>query len=234
MKSTGGGKMGFPLELTQTMHSGQGMDFSSKLTTIEFSKAALDDALFNVPADYKLAGDSQELYGKPDFSAMMNGKAEPADMDMSGMNGGKGNAPGKRPGTVRIGVLTPTVRNGDPISTQELQSYLVSQLTQGKTEAVAVSNEADARAVGCDYLLTSDFSKLKQSTAGKIGGMFGGVTGAPTAGKYDAQLDYSLVALADGKSVLRSKAANKNETEVNQAAQATLAMEAQAVLAAAK
>jgi len=231
-KSTGGGKLGFPLELTQTMRSGQGMNFSSTLTTIEFSKAALDDALFNVPADYKLASNSQDLYGQPDLSAMTTGRAEPADKDM--VNGAKGNPTGKRPGMVRIGVLTPTVRNGDPISTQELQSYLVSQLNQGKTEAVAVSSESDARAVGCDYFLTSDFTKLKQSTAGKIGGVFGGVTGAPTAGKYDAQLDYSLVSLADGRSVVKSKAANKNETEVNQAAHATLSMEAQAVLDAAK
>ena len=238
MKSTGGGKLGFPLELTQTMHSGNNT-FSSTLTTIEFSKAALDDALFNVPADYTLASNSQDLYGKPDFSAMMGGDQGTTDKNAGPAKlGTPPMAPddkgGKKPGTIRIGVLTPTVRNSDPISTPALQSYLVSQLTRGKTEAIAVSSEAEARAVGCDYFLTSDFTKLKQSTAGKIGGMFGGMTGAPTAGKFDAQLDYSLVSLADGKSVVKAKAATKTETEVNQAAQATLSIEAQAVLAAAK
>jgi len=238
-KSTGGGKTGFPLEMTQTMRSGKN-NFSSTLKTIEFSKAALDDALFNVPADYKLASNSQDLYGKPDFAAMAGGQGS-TDMDASPAKLGtppvapddKGGL-GKKPGTIRIGVLVPTVRNGDPISTPELQSYLVTQLTKGKTDAIAVTSEAQARAAGCDYLLTSDFTKLKQSTAGKIGGMFGGMTGAPTAGKFDAQLDYSLVSLADGKSVVKAKAATKTETEVNQAAQSTLAIEAQAVLAAAK
>ena len=164
---------------------------------------------------------------------MMSGQSEP----VSGYGNVNSNpkSTGKRPGTIRIGVLPLTNRAAEPtISPADLQSYLASQLTMGKIEGVAVSSEADARVAGCDYVLTSEISKLKQSTAGKIGGIFGGVTGAPTAGKYDAQVDYKLVSLADGKNALQSKAANKTETDASRAAESVLAVEAQAVIAAAK
>ncbi len=231
-KFTGGGKIGFPLEMTQTIHSGgSDMEFSQTISTIEFSKATLDDALFNVPADYRLAGSPQDLYGRPDFTAVMGGQTDPDDG--AGATRMPANT-GKKPGTIRIGVLPPTNRNGDNISATNMQAYLASQLTQGKVEGIAVANEPAARAAGCDYLLTSDFSKLKQSTAGKIGGMFGRVTGTPTAGVYDAEVNYALVSLADGKKTLQSKSSNKTEPDVDRAAESVLALEAQAVIAVAK
>jgi hypothetical protein len=231
-KFTGGGKMGFPLEMTQTMRSGGSDAFTQTITTVEFSKAVLDDALFNVPADYRLASSSQDLYGRPDFSAMMSGQAAPVEPDYGAANPSMPSK--KKPGIIRIGVLMPTTRNADPVSTSALQSYLASQLDHGKVEGIAVGNEVEARAAVCDYLLTTDISKLKQSAAGKIGGMFGGVTGVPTAGKYDAQVDYALVSLVDGKKTLQSRSANKTETEANRAAESVLTMEAMAVIAAAK
>jgi hypothetical protein len=236
-KSTGGGKLGFPLEMTQTMRSGGQNSFSQTITTVEFSKSALDDGLFNVPADYRLANSPQDLYGQPDMSGMMSGRQDPAnDYGATNPNISRQNANmnGKRPGMVRIGVLMPTNRNGDPVSTSGLQSYLASELRQGKVEGLVVSSESEARAAGCDYLLTSDISKLKQSTAGKVGGIFGKVTGVPTAGVYDAQVEFTLVSLADGRNVLKTKLTNKAETDATRAAEAVLSSEAQAVLAAAK
>lgn len=110
---------------------------------------------------------------------------------------------------------------------------LIEQLSSGNVEAVAVSSEAEARSSSCDYVLSSDFSKLKQSTASKIGGMFGKVTGGdPNAMKnYDVQVDYKLVALTGGKT-LASKASNKSESNVDRAAESVLAMEAQQILSA--
>jgi curli biogenesis system outer membrane secretion channel CsgG len=107
--------------------------------------------------------------------------------------------------------------------------FLIDQLSGGNVRAIAVSSEADARAAGATYILTSDISKLKQS---KAGGLFGAVTGISAAAKFDAQVDYKLVKLADGSMVLSSKAASKSETEANAAAQNILGMEAVAVLGA--
>jgi hypothetical protein len=92
---------------------------------------------------------------------------------------------------------------------------------------VAVSSEAEARSIGAAYLLTSDITKLKQS---KAGGLFGAVTGITAGAKYDAEVSYKLVKLADGSTALTNKASAKSETEANAAAQGILGQEARAVL----
>ena len=103
---------------------------------------------------------------------------------------------------------------------------LVCELVEG----VAVGSESDASAAGCDYILSSDFSKLKQSTAGKIGGMFGKVTNTSVTSNYDAQVDFKLVSLKSGQATLQNKAASKSESNVDKAAEGVLAMEASMII----
>ena len=240
VKSTGGGKLGFALELTTTMKSGDGQDFSTTVHTLELTTATLADALFDIPAGYSAANNSQDLYGRPDMSAMMRGTGNndgdenptKPSQKMPGMN--MGDMPSaKRPGVVRIGVLMPTNNGGDAISTTNMQSFLAQKLTNGNVEGVTVGNEADARAAGCDFILSSDFSKLKQSAAGKIGGMFGKVTNTGVGGNYDAQVDFKLVSLKSGATTLQNKSASKSESNVDRAAEGVLSQEAAAVLASA-
>ncbi len=240
-KSTGTGKLGFALQMTQTIISG-GRDesFSTTLETIEFSKATLDDALFNVPADYKLASSSQDLYGRPDFSAMIKGGGgDDEDMSMPSQTPSsyKVPVPGtKRPGVKRIGVMVPSNRTNESVSTTNLQSFLIQKLMVGNVEAVAVSSEADAKAANCDYILLSEISKLKQSAASKIGGLFGKVTNTDTSGAqtFDTQVDFKLTSMANNQSVLQSKATAKIAGNADTAVQGVLTQEASAVLAAAK
>ncbi|MBS1796876.1 MAG: hypothetical protein JSS81_23825 [Acidobacteria bacterium] len=230
-KTTGGGKLGFALQETRTFASG-GMSFTQTTETLEFSKATLDPALFEIPAGYALTGDANDLYGRPDYAAMAKtaGQTEPGKPTI-GTPIMTTNA--KKPGVIRIGVYAPTNRSGENVSTTNLQTFLIGRLTAGKIEAVAVGTEADARAAQCDYVLSSDFSKLKQSTASKIGGIFGKVTNTDTSAtrNYDAQVDFKLVPLAGGKTI-SDKAANKTEGDVDRAAEAVLALEAQQILGA--
>jgi len=235
-KSTGGGKLGFPLTESRTTTMDGGTSFTSTTETIEFSKAMLEPTLFDIPAGYTLAGNSQGLYGTPDYSAMMNtGDDNSSASSSSSSMGGtqtSSKAPPKANFTgVKIGVVMPTNR-GDSISASALQSFLIERLRSDSVMAIAVASEADAKTMGFDYALTTDITKLKQSTAGKIGGLFGKATGAPTSGTFDAQAEYRLTKISEGKVVLQSKAANKSETEVNAAAQNVLGMEATAVLGA--
>jgi hypothetical protein len=241
MRSTGGGKPGFALSETRTMSMGDaGMSFAISTETLEFSKATLDSALFDIPQGYSLTDNSQNLYGRPDVSAMMKSAGVGDDMDDASKRTAPANNPvgsypsnmsgAKRPGTVRIGVYAPTNRSGDNVSISNLQSFLVQQLSSGNVEAIAIGSEPDARSANCDYVLSSDFSKLKQSTAGKIGGMFGKVTNTSVSGNYDAQVDYKLVSLSNGQTVLTNKAASKSETDVDRAAEGVLSQEAQSVI----
>ena len=237
-KQTGTGKLGFPLQLTQKMNSGDDDEpFTQSIDTIEFSKATLADSLFDVPTTYTLAKSSQDLYGRPDFSKMA-GMSMGDDDDKPKSNSGKPTMPAMpvssapKPGVKRIGVLAPNNPTGENVSTTNLQAYLVQQLTSGSVEAVGVGSEADAKAAGCQYLLSSDFTKLKQSTASKIGGMFGKITNTDTsaARTWDIQIDYLLINITDGKSATKSKAVAKASGEVDRVAETALAAEASAVL----
>jgi len=233
-RNTGGGKIGFPLEQTMTMAGGM----TQTIHTTDFSRAPLDQMLFDVPTSYTAVTDSSQLYGQPDMAAMMRAAQNGGDQS-SGMSSqgsvtiGSGNAPVAFNG-IKVAVLIPTNR-GDNVSTSDLQSYLVDRITGGNVMGVAVSSEAEARSMGATYILWTDISKLKQSTAGKIGGMFGRATGAPTSGgNYDAQADFKLVKLADGSTALSSKSTSKSESDAQRAAEALLGQEATAVLGAAK
>ncbi|HQU86397.1 MAG TPA: hypothetical protein PKY59_24925 [Pyrinomonadaceae bacterium] len=236
-KNSGSGKLGFALQETRTFGNG-GMSFSQTTETLEFSKATLDAALFDVPQGYALASNADDLYGKPDMAAIMRGMGNDDEdsKPVKNMPTSSGMPKPKAAGKIRIGVYLPTNKNGENISTTNLQMFLAQKLTGGKIEAVTISSEADARSANCDYVLTSDFSKLKQSTSSKIGGMFGKVTGTdPNALRnYDVQVDFKLVSLADGKSVLQNKASNKGESDIDRAAESVLSQEATQILAVIK
>lgn len=231
--STGGGKLGFPLSETRTMTM-EGNSFSQSTETIEFSKAVLEPTLFDIPTGYTLAADQQSLYSMPDYASMANdsgnlSSAAPSSAQMP--SGSAGKSPKANFTGPKVGIVIPTNR-GDSVSLSELQSILIQELDGPTLMAVAVSSEADARTMGLEYVLTTDIVKLKQSKAGKIGGLFGSVAGVPTAGSFDAQVEYKLVKISDGKVVLQSKAANKSETDAMLAARKILGMEATAVLGA--
>jgi hypothetical protein len=231
VKSTGSAKLGFPLELKQTMSSAGSQSFTQTIETIEFSKAELDDALFNVPSDYRSTANSQDLYGTPDMSAIIQSAKAAADKD-DDIPVVEERVPAKRPGIKRIGVMLPVNKTSESISHTEMQSYLVAQLTSGSVEGVAVSSEAEARAADCDLILSLDVAKLKQSAASKVGGLFGKVTGADTsaAQSYEAQVDYKLTSIADGRSVLQSKASKKTSGDADEAVRAVLQMTASSAL----
>lgn len=237
-QATGGGKMGFALTETYTMNSDGGMAFTRTTETLEFSKVTLDDALFNIPAGYSEANSTGDLYGRPDLSSMIRGGAGNDDSDNSQTKPTKTSplttilqSNVRRPGVIRIGVFVPTNRSGENVSGANLQSFLIQKLEGGNVEAIGVADEGEARMRGCDYMLASDISKLRQSTAGKIGGLLGKVTNTDTsgAGSFDAQVDYVLTALKDGRQT-KSKAGDKSQSKADRAAEAVLQIEATAVL----
>jgi len=241
-KFSGGGKLGFPLMVTTTMNSGGETGYSQSIETLEFSRETLGDALFAVPSTYTLAASSQELYDRPDISTMIQGSQNRKDDRPQGISQNndvntrmQNQFPQtKRPGVIRIGVLPPTNRSGESVSVANLQKYLSQRLTVGNTEGIAINSEADARAAGCDFTLSSDLSKLKQTTTSKIGGLFGKVTNTSGPKNYDAQVDFKLLSLKTGQSVLQNKAAARIDGDADRAAEGILAQEAIAVLAAAR
>ncbi|MGI8470155.1 MAG: hypothetical protein ACR2N3_17070 [Pyrinomonadaceae bacterium] len=233
-KQTGSGKLGFPLTETRTMSGmgGSDMTFTQTIETLDFSTAALDAGLFDVPKDYTLAKSSEDLYGKPDMSAMMRNMG--GNNNNSSMPTQNTSMPvgAKSAGVTRIGVLAISNSSGQSVSTENLRQSLIGSLTSGNVEAVPVSSDDDAKMKSCDYVLSVDVSKLKQSAANKIGGMFGRATGVPTGAtgdKFEVQIDYKLT-MPDGQVKAQNKAVQKADGSADTATQAVLAQAAPKIL----
>lgn len=194
---SGKGKLGFPLVETTTIIMGDGTNqVQTSVETLEFSTMTLDSMLFTIPPGYQLASNMEDLQDKPDVKEMMKDAIKDAEnQNVVAVNNQK------KPGYLRIGVLAPT--GDDQIQPATLQQHMVSTLTTGKIEAIAVSNEEDARKYNCDYTLNSTFTKIKSAT--KISGILKAIkkTDPNAAANYDIQANLVLKTLSDGS--LRSQ-----------------------------
>lgn len=241
-KTSGSGKLGFPLMETRTMKTGSGENnpgFTQTIETVEFSNANLDAALFDVPKNYTLATSSQDLYDKPDLSRMMSGMNRDNDSSPSTKSAASStvmkSATTKKVGAIRIGVLAPSNKTNENLSAENLRAFLIEKLSSGNVEAVSINSEADAKAMSCDFVLTTDVSKLKQPAISKLGGVFGKVTNTDASAiqKFEAQVDFKLTN-SGGQVILQSKTVQKSEGSAETVTEAALAQQAQQVLSKAK
>jgi hypothetical protein len=148
----------------------------------------------------------------------------------------------KPPGAIRVGVAVINNRaGGPPMSLEGLRSRLVGSISDANVEAIpldsaeAPSADAEAKRKDCDFVLYTDLSALKQSAAGKVGGMFGRVTGVSTPGaeRYESRVDFRLFPVGAASPQLEANAAAKEEG-AEASIGAALEREAKAVVAAAR
>jgi hypothetical protein len=233
-KLVGSARLGYPVEMGDTF----------KVTDI--SSATLDQSLFEIPQGYTQAASMAELMGVPSgMGGMMSGM--PGAQPPASEGGGTGLASAassvspKKPGTMRVGVAAINNRaGGGDVSLDSLRDRLVGAISGQGVEAVPLdaseqmAAEAEAKRKDCDFVLTTDLTALKQSAAGKIGGMFGRAAGIPTGGaeKYESRVDFKLYAVG-GASQLESNATAK-EDGAEASVGTALDKEAKAVAAAAR
>jgi hypothetical protein len=144
----------------------------------------------------------------------------------------------KRAGVVRIGVIPPSNKTEKSAGIDALRAQLIAALTGGNVEAVALEAtspgglEAEAKSKECDFLLYTDIVTLKQSAASKLGGFMSRATGgAGGAEKYEAKVEFSLVAAGGGAPLLEANASAKEDGNPDVALAAAARREAQLVLA---
>ena len=205
-KRTGSGKSGYPLQQTTTMFGEDGRVASTmSLEVVELSQAALDPALFDLPAGYTQARSMQELYSG-NLAAMMNRRDGDDDNSSSATTTPATPAPSaasegatlgaKQPGVVRVGLMRPSAqmqaRDGGVANDQassSVQTTLAEMLRRPGLEVVALDAQTpdaaleEARRKECDYLLLTG---VKQKKGG--GGMFGGL--GNVAGAVTGQVPY--------------------------------------------
>jgi hypothetical protein len=245
-KHVGTGRAGFPLLETTIIYdqNDQPLVTTTKEVT-ELSRQPLDAALFDVPAGYAEAKNSQELNGQPDVNAMMAeamGRNRPAatKSEPQEMPGVVASA-SKKPGTIRIGVVQISNRTDRSVSTESLRERLIGGLDGSNVEAVPLNasspSEADAEAKGkqCDFVLYTDVAALKLSAAKAFGGMLGRATGVGSGsiGKTEAKVEFKLIPVGESSPRLQSSTSGKEEGD-DASAGAAIDAEAKIVREAAK
>ncbi len=190
--------MGFPVTTTTTTITGEGdkqetETRTAEVTGLEITK--LDQALFDVPADYVEARSSMELM--PAFAA--GGSLE--DALFGSTADGTSQAAPKKPGVIRVGVLEPVDKSGRNLNTRMLRQELTGKFSKGGYEALPLSGssaaaiEADARRLECDYILLAEVTELKTSKPGRFGGVLKMASGGgPPKDVHETKVSYKLFA----------------------------------------
>src|SRR4030095_6676672 len=112
----GSARLGTPLIVTTTMYGPDGrVMFLTTQEGIDPSREPLDAALFDIPAGYTEAKDSQEFYGMPSMDSAMS-QANPSSNQTMNTSSIQQSADAKRPGSVRVGVVTFNNKAGKPVS----------------------------------------------------------------------------------------------------------------------
>lgn len=231
-RRSGKGKLGFPLSETRTIITGNATAKTSEtetsIETLELTTEKLDSMLFEIPPGYKEAKSEDELKDKFNMNEMVN-----QYKNMNKDNGEvKTNNEQKKAGMIRIGVYEP--KGDEQLQASELQKYLVTILTDGSIEAVAVVSEEEAKKLNCDYTLASDFLKIKQ--AGKIGGLLKAIKNADpnAASNYNIEAALTLIKLSDGSTRLQPKVEGRFEGRIDDVAKKALDEGSRQVLKALK
>ena len=227
-RRTGNAKTGYPLIETMTMYGENNQPmFSTTKEVVELTREPLDIALFDVPAGYTQATTQQEMFAIPSATDMMAGRQQETTNASPASTAGA-----KQPGVLRVGVVQINNKAGKSISPEALRQRLIGQIQGAGIDAVPLNGmstaeiEAEAKAKQCDYVLYSDLTALK---TGKIGGLFGRVSGIDV-GKTEAKVEFKLFAVGETSPRLQMSATAKVEGEEASAGTA-IDSEAKAVIA---
>ncbi len=199
-KTVGNAKRGYPVYEKMTMFDQSGKETTSMITeVIELSQATLDQALFEIPEDYREVKDMSQMYAATSMnsnSTSMSSMSSNSSMTTSGTSTTSGTISAiqnqtqansstelgaKQPGTIRIGLANVKVGAvGDGITSADLaaaiQNTLGEYLKGTKIELVPLSAklssaiENEAKQKECDYVLYTNVSHKK---GGGGGGLFG-------------------------------------------------------------
>ena len=191
-KGGGTAQPGFLLEGTMKTYGQDGQVQMTQTTeTLELSRAPLDQALFEIPSSYREVTSSQDLYAI----------SMPTASDMGRRNDGRTNpmpsVPDRTPVAEKSVAVNISFASGGSANQAQIEDFVRGRLAARGLHMVSA---------GGDYTLSLQFRQIKESTAGKVGGIFGRVTGIDTkAGKVDIDMIASLSGAATGEAKVKSK-----------------------------
>jgi hypothetical protein len=182
-KTIGTAKLGFPLHVTTTIYQPDGRTSTMTQEVLELSRETLSASLFDLPEGYTLAKNTNELFGiGAPASAAYNPKPNTTSANTTSANTVSSSTP-KKPGVIRIGVITPNVKltTGDVTQAAEtLRNSFVGHLNGPNIEVIALSARLpsqamdEARQSQCDYILSASMN-VKKGGGGMFGRAFGNI-----------------------------------------------------------
>jgi hypothetical protein len=199
-ESTGGcypkiimGKMqnpGFFLEGTRKMYDNGELTLTATIATTELSKATLDQALFEIPKDYKEVDSQNELMPNPGEMMNMNATTMIDDSE--------------KPSNLKTVAIDFFSGNASKVNQDELRGYISSKISSNGMSGFLVNSQADLLSGKFVNVVGVELKKIKESGGAKIGGLFGKVTGNDSAaklGESEAEIVITIYG-KDGKTVV--------------------------------
>jgi hypothetical protein len=212
------------------MYLDGGQTHTTTTEVVELTTTPLDASLFEVPAGYTEAKSYQELMGMPSVESMVRGRPTTQREAETATRAGA-----KRPGTIRVGVLSIANKTDRAPSLDSLRSRLIGSIIQSDVDAVPLDSrtqadiEAEAKQKECDYILYSEVTLLK--TSGKVGGLLGRATGVGgIKERVESRLDFKLFPVGNTSPQLTSSASAKEEGSEDASLSTAAGQEARAVV----
>jgi len=182
---------------TMRVYDGAKVGTSFEIETTELSKATLDPALFDIPAPPFAEVDSMsELNTK---RASIDTSAKTVFKD--GEKGSKSNVK-----TIAIDFFS---GSSSKLDQNELRSYISSKITAAGMSGFPINSQSELASGNFANVVGVEITKVKESGASKIGGLFGKVAGvedAAKAGTSSAEIVMTIYG-KDGKTVVASSPA---------------------------
>ena len=199
-KTIGSAKSGYPVYQKMTSYDASGKESYSMIQeVVELSKATLDSALFEVPADYREVSDASQMYSANNESSnsdasysgsssilgnKSSGNSQPSALSSNiksaatTSNVEQPSVGAKKEGTVRVGVIVKTTAAGEGVAAADLSAAVQNSLSQylkgTKVEIVAIEAKLAQAQAGEAKEKQCDFVLNATAAHKKGGGGFGG------------------------------------------------------------
>ncbi|HVE55425.1 MAG TPA: hypothetical protein VNB22_01260, partial [Pyrinomonadaceae bacterium] len=178
---------------------------SQTIETLELSRAPLLATLFDIPADYKSVSTADELYSMPDMTDLMRQPNKSEENPSMPVNTNRKN----------VG-LNITYGAEAKVNQAEISQYLQNKLRDNNFNARIGTGG------GLDYILNVEIKKVKETKAGKIGGIFGKVTGVETKGQTEIEIVLTLVKPGANATPGQARIEQKYDGTVSEAVKAAI------------
>ena len=205
-QNVGTANLGFALStvITTTVADPKDKDKDKDVTTMsmevtDLKVTSLDKALFDVPAGYTEVKDYKSLL--PSLAA----GGSLADAVLGSVADGTSTVAPKKPGVIRVGIVSPTNKSGKEMRDLRLVGNLLAGFTKAPFEGLPIAGatpselNSEAAANACDYVLVSEIAEIKTSKPNKVGGLLKKVSGDTSGASeiHEVRVEYKLYAVGD-------------------------------------